>query len=160
MYSRLLVVVRWRSFGKSRFQQEIRAICSGRSRMMRTVLSTVISCSSMTYELPGNNWRFWYYHFLIVPNIPIISGTISVLTSHILLTSISRSLHLLSFLVSFVLIFESVGVPISISGQVLSFLSRSAKSVRFAYIVRSVITGMSHIIVAPLTFMTLSGTLS
>ena len=135
-------------------------MCSSRSRITRTVLGTVISCSSMTYELPGNNWRFWYYHFLIVPNTPIISGTISVLTSHILLTSISRSLHLVSFLVSFMLIFESLGVAISISGHVLSFLSRSATSGRFACIVRSVITGMSHIIVAPLTFMTLSGTLS
>jgi len=51
-------------------------------------------------------------------------------------------------------------MAISIRKQVFSFLSRIATSGRFAGIFRSVITGMSHIIVAPLTIMNLSGTLS
>ena len=48
-------------------------------------------------------------------NAPIINDTIFVLTFHILLTLISRSLQLLSFSVSFVLTFESSGMAISIS---------------------------------------------
>ena len=51
--------------------------------------------------------------FLIVPNALIITCTIFVLIFHILLTSIYRSLYLLSFSVSFVLKFESSGMAIS-----------------------------------------------
>jgi len=74
-----------------------------------------------------------------------------------LLTSMSRSFYLLSFLVLFALMFESSGLAISISRQVFSFSSQSTISGRFASIVQSVITVTSHIIVVPLTFMTLSG---
>ena len=58
--------------------------------------------------------------FIIIPNIPVITGTIFVLTFHILLTSISRSSYLHSISV-FVLNFESSGMAILISRQVLSF---------------------------------------
>ena len=56
------------------------------------------------------------------------------------------------------LTFESTGMAISIRMQVFSFfLSSSTTSGRFASIVRSVITGTSHITMVPLTFKTLSG---
>jgi len=89
-----------------------------------------------------------------------LTGTIFVLTFHILLILISRCLYLLSFSVSLVLMFESSGTAISNSRQVFSFLSWSTVSGQFASIVRSVITGTSHIIVILLTHMALSGTYS
>jgi len=46
---------------------------------------------------------------------------------------------------------------ILISRQVFSFLSRSNVSRQFASIVRSMITGMSHIIAVLLIFMALLG---
>jgi hypothetical protein len=45
----------------------------------------------------------------MLPVAPVITGTIFVPTFHILLTSISSSLYLLSFAVSFVLTFELSG---------------------------------------------------
>ena len=63
--------------------------------MMCVGLISVISCSSTANRWPGSN-------FLIVTNAQIISDTIFVLTFHILLTLISRSLYLPSFSVSFV----------------------------------------------------------
>jgi hypothetical protein len=59
---------------------------------------------------------------LIVPYNPIIAGTIFVLTFHILLTSIPRSLYLIHLSVSFVLTLELSGMAISISWQVCSLL--------------------------------------
>ena len=79
---------------------------------------------------------------------------------HILLTLISKSSYLLSFSVCLILILESSGMTTSISKQVFSFLSCSIISGRFASVVRSVITGTSHILMVPLTFMTLSSSLS
>jgi len=95
----------------------------------------------------GSNWRFWYNPFLLVPNSPIITGTIFVLTFHILLILISRSLYLFSFSVSFVLKFESSGMAVSISRQVFSYLSCNTLWGQFASIVWSVITNVSHMIV-------------
>jgi len=77
-----------------------------------------------------------------------------------LLTSISRSSYMLSFSVSFVLPFDSSRTAISKSRQVFFSLSRSTVSSQFASIVRSVITGTSHIVVVSLIYMTLSGTCS
>ena len=105
---------------------------------------------------PGSNLRFWSNPFLIVPYATIITGTIFVLTFHILLISFSRSLYLLSFSVSFVLTFQSSGMAISIIRQVFSFLSCSTISCRFASIFRSVETGAAHITVVSLAFVTLS----
>ena len=109
------------------------------------VLISVIFCSSMAEGWPGSKWRFWSDPFLIVRNAPVIKGTIFVLTSHILLTSLSRKLYLLSFSVYFVLTFELSGMALSISGQVFSLLSCSTVSGRFASIVQPVMTGRSHI---------------
>jgi hypothetical protein len=58
---------------------------------------------------------------LIVANAAVITGKVLALTFHDLLTLISRSLYLLSFSVSFILMFESSAVAISISRQVFSF---------------------------------------
>jgi hypothetical protein len=58
---------------------------------------------------------------------------------------------------SFALTFESSVMAILNSRKVFSFLSCRTISGQFAGIVWSVITGMSHIMVVPLTFMTLTG---
>jgi len=85
----------------------------------------------------------------------MITGTIFILTVHILVTLVCRSLYLLSFSVSFVLMFESSGVAVSLSGLVFSVLSFSTISDQFVSIVQSVITGTSNIIVVLLTFITI-----
>jgi hypothetical protein len=126
-----LSVTRWRSYGKSRSQQEIKAVAPSTDRMC-TVLISVIFCSPMAEGWPGSNWRFWSHPFLIVPDAPITTGTIFVLIFHILLNSISSSIELLSFSVSFVLAFLSFGVAISISRELFSCLSCSVISGRFA----------------------------
>jgi len=74
--------------------------------MTCAVLISVIFCTSMDDEWRGSNWRFWSNPFSYVPNTPIITGTTFVLTFRSLLTSISRSLYLLSFSISFVLTFQ------------------------------------------------------
>jgi hypothetical protein len=155
MYSRLLVI-RWRSSGRSRPQQEIKALYPSIYRILCAVLISVIFCSSVADRWSEINWRFWSNPLLIVPNTPIITGTVFVLTFRILLTSVSWSSFLLSFSVSLVLPFESSGMATSISRQVFSVLSCSTTSGRFASTVRSVITDTSHVTVVPLTVMTLS----
>jgi hypothetical protein len=120
-------------------------------------LISVIFFSSMANGWPWSNWKFWFNPFSIVLYATVITGTVFVLSFHILLTLIPTSLYLLVFSVSLVLMFESCRMAISISRQVFCFLSCSAISCQFASIVQSVITGTSHIIVEPLTFMTLSG---
>jgi len=145
-----LLVVRWHCSSKSRSQQETEAVYSSTLWMMCAVLISVIFCSSVADGWPGSNWRFLSNPFLIVRNAPIITGTIFVLTFHILLSSFSRSLYLHSFSVS--CMFESSGMAIMMSRQV-SFLSCSTMSSRFASIVRSVITGTCHVIMVPMTLM-------
>jgi hypothetical protein len=93
------------------------------ARMKCAVVISVTFCSSMANRRLGNNWRFWTNPFVIVPIAPIIYGTIFILTFHILLTLISRSLYLLCFSVYFPLMFGSCGTAISTSGQVLRFVS-------------------------------------
>jgi hypothetical protein len=44
--------------------------------MMYAVLISVIFCSSVAEVWPGSNWRFWSNPSLIVPNAPVITGTI------------------------------------------------------------------------------------
>jgi len=60
----------------------------------------------------------------------LIAGTVFALTLHIPLTSICRSLYLLSFSLSFVLTFESAAMYVSISRQVCYYLSCSSISGR------------------------------
>jgi hypothetical protein len=92
------------------------------------VLISVI-CSSMADGWTGSNWRLWSDPFLTVPNAPVTTDTIFVLTFHTLLTLISKSLYLFSVSVSFMLIFESSGTVISIDNQVFSLLSCNNLSV-------------------------------
>jgi hypothetical protein len=72
--------------------------------MLCAVLISVIFCRSMADRWPGSNWWFWYNPIWIVPNAPVITGTIFVLTFHILLTLISSSSYLLSFSVIIIII--------------------------------------------------------
>jgi hypothetical protein len=124
----LLITFRWQSFGKARSQQQIKVIYPSTSQMMCAVLIIVIFCSSVADGWTGIMWRFWSNPFLIVPHAPGITGTILILPFHILLTSISKPFCLLSFSVSFVLMFESSGMATLIRRQVFSFLSCSSTS--------------------------------
>ena len=129
IYCRLLVIS-YRSAGKSMSQLEIKAFYS--------VTLSVTFSTSVAEGWPGGNRRFWYNPFLMVPNAAIISGTVFVPNFYWLLTSISRSLYLLRFSVTFC---------VNIGLYALSGL--------FASTVRSVITGTSYTVVTPSTFMTL-----
>jgi len=93
LFDSRLSVLRRRSFGKFRSQHESKAIYTRTSRMMCVVLISVIFCSCMAEGWPGSNWRFWSNPFLAIPTTPTIIGTIFVLSFHILLNSISRSLY-------------------------------------------------------------------
>ena len=55
----------------------------------------------------------------------MITGTVVVFIAHVFSISISRSLYFVSFSIIFKEVFLSVGIDISISRQVLSFLSLS-----------------------------------
>ena len=101
-------------------------------------------------------WEQLKVLILVVPNVPIITGTNFFHILHILLTSISRYLFLVIFSVSSVLNFESSGLAMSISRQVFSLLSNGTIPDQFASIIRSVIIGTCHIMAVQLTFMTFS----
>ena len=81
---------------------------------------------------------------------PISTGIVVVFIRHIFSISISKSLYFESFSVVFMEVFLSVGTDISISWQVLCFLSFTARSSLLALISLSVWIGMSHNIVASL----------
>ena len=121
------------------------------------LLKSVIFCNSTADRWTGNNWRFWSNPFLIVPNAAIITGTMFVLTRHILLTLFSRSFYLLSFSVSFVLTFVSPGMAISISRWVFSLFIMQ-HCIRLVCQYCSICNNwyVPHNSV-PLTFMSLSG---
>ena len=141
-----LLVTRWQSSGKSRSQQEIKAIYPSTLQMLYAVLICVLFCSCAVDRWSGSNWRLWSNPFFIAHNAPTVTGTFFVFNFHILLTLISRSLYLLSISVYFVLIFESSSMAILISRQVFYFLSCSTISGQFASIVWSVHTGRYLII--------------
>jgi len=79
------------------YSRDHNVVLPSTTRMMYAVLMSVNFCSCMADRWPGSNWRFWSYSFLIVPNVPFITGTYFVFTFHILLISIFRCLYLLSF---------------------------------------------------------------
>ena len=58
--------------------------------------------------------------FLIRPKAPTTTGIVSVLISHILLTSISKSLYLVNFSVNFAEVLLSDGTAMSMSKHLLS----------------------------------------
>ena len=76
--------------------------------------------------------------FLMVPRAPITTGTVVVLGPHIRSTSISKSLHLVSFSVVLTEVLVSRGIVMSMRRQVLSFLFFSTMSGLLAAMVLSV----------------------
>jgi len=93
---------------------------------MCAVLISVISCSFVADGWPGSNWWFWSNPFLIVPNALNITGTVYILTFHILLTSKSRSLYLLIIIIIIIIIIIVVIIIIRGGGGSSSSSSNSA----------------------------------
>ena len=85
---------------------------------MCAVPSKVIFCSSLMLIWPGILPRYVSSPFLIAPSPPMITGIVSVLMPHIRLVSISKSLYLDSFSVTFTDVFLSDGTAMSINLQV------------------------------------------
>ena len=150
IYSRLLVIG-WQSSVSPDLNHRSQRFTP--PRMMCVVFISVIFGSSTVDSGPGRNWRFWSNPILVVPYAQIITGTIFVLTFQILLTSFSRSLYLLSFSVSFVLMFQPSVMAISMIRQVSSCLSFTNIPGRFVSIFPSVVTGRAHIMVVKLTII-------
>jgi len=120
--------------------------------MLCAVLISVTFCSSVADRWPGSNWRFWSDPFLIVPNAPVVTGTVFVLAFHILLIAMSSSLYLLSSSVSFVLMFGSSAMAVSISRQVFffSFFNHAILyQVCLVVLFQCAIAGTSHMMVVP-----------
>ena len=84
--------------------------------------------------------------FLMVSRAPITTGTVVVLSSHIRLTPVSKSLYLVSFSVVLteVLVSSSRGAVVLMRRQVLTFLFFSTMSGLLASMVASAWMGMSH----------------
>jgi hypothetical protein len=74
-----LLVISWQSTGESRSQQDIELMYPSTMQIMCAVLSVI--CISMADGWPGSDWRFWSNPFLIVPDAPIITDTIFVLST-------------------------------------------------------------------------------
>ena len=70
-------------------------------QMVCALFNSVTCSSSIADGWLERNWRFWCNPFLIFPNAPNITGTVNVLTFHMLLTSIFSSLYLFNFSASF-----------------------------------------------------------
>ena len=85
--------------------------------------------------------------FVISPMAPINNGIVVAFIPYIRSISISRSLYLDRFLVTFTEVFLSVGIIISMSRQLFSFLFLMMMSGLLAFISRSVCIGTSHKIV-------------
>jgi hypothetical protein len=102
-----VVLMAWRALKAAWLSEQILPYVSDLA-----VIISVSFCSSLSDGWSGSYWMFWFNPFVIVLNAPMITGTIFVLTAHILLTLICRSLYLLSFSVSFVLMFESSGMTV------------------------------------------------
>jgi hypothetical protein len=145
-----VVLMAWRALKAAWLSEQILPYVSDLA-----VLISLSFCSSPSDGWSGSYWMFWFNPSVVVPNAPMITGTIFVLTAHILLTLICRSLYLFSFSVYFVLMFESSGMAVSVSRLVFSVLSCSTVLGQFASIVQSVITGTSNVIVVLLIFITI-----
>ena len=95
---------------------------------MCAVPSKVIFCSSLMLIWPRILPRYVSSPFLIASSAPMITGIVSVLMPHIQFVSISKSLYLDSFSVTFTDVFLSDGTAMSISLQVFLLLSSSSSS--------------------------------
>ena len=87
---------------------------------MWAVQSILIFWISLVLMLPGILLVTLSSPFLIRPKAPTTTGIVSVLISHILLTSISKSLYLVNFSVNFAEVFLSDGTAMSMSKHLLS----------------------------------------
>ena len=87
---------------------------------MWAVPSILIFWISLVLMLPGILLVTLSSPFLIRPKAPTTTGIVSVLISHILLTSISKSLYLVNFSVNFAEVFLSDGTAMSMSKHLLS----------------------------------------
>ena len=83
---------------------------------MCAVPSKVIFCTSLMLFWPGILPRYFSAPFLIAPSAPIITGIVSVLMPHLRLVSISKSLYLDSFSVTFTDVFLSDGTANKFTG--------------------------------------------
>ena len=90
----------------------------------------------------------------------MITRTVVVFIPHVFSISILRSLYFVSFSIVFKEVFLSVGMNMSITRQVLSFLSFTTMSGLFAFISLSVWIGMSQSIVAVWFSVTVAGSCS
>ena len=111
---------------------------------MWAVLVSTIFCISCKEGLPGIWSMKFCIPFLIIPNAPITTGMIFVLSFHILVTSISRSLYFESFWNSFNEMFRSESTATSIMMQVRSSWFLIIISGLFASIFLYVWTVKSH----------------
>ena len=98
--------------------------------------------------------------FLMVPRAPITTGTVVVLSPHIHVTSISKSLYLLSFSMVLTEVLVSRGIVMSMRRQVLSLLFLSSVSGLLAAMVLSVWRDISHRILTLSFSMTVLGSCS
>ena len=96
---------------------------------------------------PGIFRMYLSIPFFRSPKAPITTGIVVAFIPHIRSISISRSLYLDSFSFTFTEVFLSVGMAISMSRQLFSFLFLMTMSGLLAFISRSVCIGMSHKIV-------------
>ena len=104
------------------------------------VSSTTLFCNSPGATSAPNSSRFLSRDLGIVPNAPMITGTISTGLSHSLLSSIHRSWYLsLFFSCFFCSALESQGTATSVSDTLLFVLSTRVKSGRCACITLSVL---------------------
>ena len=87
---------------------------------MWAVPSILIFWISLVLMLPGILLLTLSSPFLIRPRAPTTTGIVSVLISHILLTSISKSLYLVNFSVNFAEVLLSDGTGMSMSKHLLS----------------------------------------
>ena len=85
------------------------------------------------------------------------TGIVSVFISHILLTSISKSLYLDNFSVNFAKVLLSDETAMSMNMHLLSFLSLTTMPGLLAFISLSVSTGISQSIVTSLFSVTVVG---
>ena len=117
-----------------------------------------ISCISCSNGLPGI-WsiNFWV-PFFIMSRAPITTGIVLVLSFHIFVTSIWRSLYLESFWNSLREIFLSAQTVTSI--MIYDSLQKIVMSGRFASIFLSILIVKSHRIVSPVLSITSSGVCS
>ena len=95
----------------------------------------------------------------MAPSDPMITGIVSVLMPHIRIVSISKSLYLDSFSMTFTDVFLSDGAVMSINLQVFVLWSLITISGLLAVIFLSVCIGISHNIVTSSFSVTVSGTI-